>query len=205
MLILTSLLETGAAAQERRVELRFQAGAEVGVPLFLDVDRDIVRPGASIAGWGGFDIGWFVFDFAMGLHWTVIDTSRIPEILATSGREPLIRLHFSPGVRLQVPTIESVLPYVTGAFDANIWSFEALGEGCGWYYCRQDSRGKFAPGFTGKAGIGIHLKGSVYLDVGLQYSLSGKGNFFERVQWWVEPFIGFIYRGDSDRLGGTGF
>jgi hypothetical protein len=194
-----------AFAQERRVELRFQGGAEVGVPIFLDVDRSIVKPGASLAGWGGFDIGWVVFDFALGLQWSPINTNNIPDIVQPSGREPLIRWHFSPGIRLQVPTIDAVLPYVTGAFDANLWIFEALGSGCGWYYCRDDGRAQFAPGFTGKAGLGIHLKGRMYLDVGFQYSMSGKGNFFERTQWWVEPFIGFIYRGDSDRMGGTGY
>jgi hypothetical protein len=45
----------------------------------------------------------------------------------------------------------------------------------------------------------------MYLDVGFQYSLSGKGDFFDHTQWWVEPFVGFIYRGDSDRCGGTGY
>jgi hypothetical protein len=196
---------SGVLAQERRVELRFQGGVELGVPVFLDVDRDIVKTGASVKGWGGFDIGWAVFDLALGLQWTAIDTDEIPGVFDPSGTEPLIRWHLSPGVRLQVPTLDAVLPYVTGAFDANLWSFAALATGCGWYYCRDDGRAKFAPGFTGKAGLGILLKGSMYLDVGFQYSLSGKGSFFERTQWWVEPFIGFIYRGDRDRLGGTGF
>lgn len=208
MLALTwtlSLSASSAIAQERRVDLRFQGGVELGVPVFLNVDRDIVKSGASLAGWGGFDLGWFVFELGIGFQWTGVDTNEIPEVVLPTGREPLVRLHFSPGVRLQVPTIDAVLPYVTGAFDANVWSFAALGSGCGWYYCRNDSRGKFAPGFTGKAGVGIHLKGSMYLDVGLQYSLSGKGDFFERMQWWVEPFIGFIYRGDPDRFGGTGY
>jgi hypothetical protein len=35
--------------------------------------------------------------------------------------------------------------------------------------------------------------------------MSGKGDFFNRSQWWVEPFIGFIYRGDKDRFGGVGY
>ncbi|MBW1876031.1 MAG: hypothetical protein JRI98_11795, partial [Deltaproteobacteria bacterium] len=64
------LLASSASAQERRVELRFQGGANLGVPIFLDVDRGIVKPGASITGWGGFDIGWVVFDFGIGLQWT---------------------------------------------------------------------------------------------------------------------------------------
>ena len=203
--LLVASVASTSAAQERRVQLRFQGGAEVGVPVFLNVDRSIVRPGGSLAGWAGFDIGWFVFEFGLGWQWTRIQTDNIPDVVLSSGFEPLIRLHFSPGVRLQVPTIDAVLPYVTGAFDANVWSFAALGSGCGWYYCRDDGLAQFAPGFTGKAGVGIHLKGGVYLDVGFQYSMSGKGNFFERVQWWMEPFVGFIYRSDRDRLGGTGY
>ena len=199
------LIASSASAQERRVELRFQGGANLGVPIFLDVDRDIVKPGASITGWGGFDIGWVVFDFGLGLQWTPIDTNNIPNIVQPSGHEPLVRFFFSPGVRFQVPTIDAVLPYITGAFDANLWTFQALDSSCDWYYCRDDSRAQFAPGFTGKAGLGIHLKNAMYLDVGFQYSMSGKGDFFNQTQWWVEPFIGFIYRGDRDRFGGVGY
>ena len=129
----------------------------MGVPIFLNVDRSIVKPGLSLSGWGGFDIGWAVFDFALGVQWTFVDTNQIPDVVRPAGLEPLIRLHFSPGVRLQVPTVEAVLPYITGAFDANVWQFAALGSGCGWYYCRDDARSKFAPGFTGKEGIAIRL------------------------------------------------
>ncbi|HSN83879.1 MAG TPA: hypothetical protein VLS88_14955 [Polyangiales bacterium] len=203
-LILLAVASSGSA-QERRVDMRFQGGVKLGVPVFLDVDRSIVRPGASIMGWGGFDLGWFVFGFGLGFQWNRIDTSDIPNVFERLGNEPLVRLFFSPEVRFQIPTIEAVLPYVTGAFDANIWSFEALGTGCRTFYCRDDGRGQFAPGFTGKAGLGIHLKRAMYLDVGFQYSMSGKGGFFDRTRWWMEPFIGFIYRGDRDRLGGTGF
>ena len=199
------LVATSAAAQDRRVQLRFQGGAEAGVPIFLDVDRDVVRPGASLTGWGGADIGWVVFEMGFGLHWTFIDTDEVPEFIRTDGLQPLIRIHFSPGVRFQVPTLDAVLPYITGVFDANLWQFEAFGDECPWYYCRDEGRARFAPGFTGKVGLGIHLKGAVFLDVGMKYSLSGPGKFFDDTEWWLEPFIGFIYRGDTDRFGGTGF
>lgn len=196
---------TSASAQDRRVQLRFQGGAEAGVPIFLNVDRDVVRPGASITGWGGADIGWVVFDLGFGLHWQIINTDAVPEFIRTNGRQPLIRIHFSPGVRIQVPTLDAVLPYITGAFDANLFQFEAFGNECPWYYCRDEGRARFTPGFTGKVGIGIHLKGAVFLDVGMKYSLSGPGNFFNQTEWWLTPFIGFIYRGDRDRFGGMGF
>jgi hypothetical protein len=193
------LLASSAFAQDRRVQLRFQGGAEAGVPIILDVNRDVVKPGASLTGWGGFDLGWVVFD------WTMINTDAVPEFIRTNGLQPLIRIHFSPGVRFQVPTIDAVLPYVTGAFDANMWQFEAFGNECPWYYCRDESRARFAPGFTGKVGLGIHLKNAIFLDVGMKYSLTGPGQFFDRTEWWVEPFIGFIYRGDRDRFGGMGY
>ena len=196
---------SNASAQERRVDLRFQGGADVGVPVFLNVDRSIVKPGASLKGWGGFDIGWVVISMGMGFMWNPIQTDNIPGVIRPAGREPLVRLHFSPGVRIQVPLIDSVLPYVTGDFDANFWKFQAFGSQCGWYYCRDDGDAKFAPGFTSKAGVGIRLKGNVYLDVGFQFSLSGQGNFFERRQYWMQPFVGFIYRGDTDRFDGTGY
>lgn len=200
------VLASSASAQERRVQLRFQGGVDLGVPIFLDVDRNIVKPGMSIEAWGGFDIGWVVFDFGLGLMWNTIKTDNIPEVMGDGlGNQPLIRWHFSPGIRLQVPTIDAVLPYVTGRFDANLWQLEVLGTDCGWYYCRGEGRFQFAPGFTGKAGLGIRLKGPWFLDVGMKYSLSGKGQFFERTQWWLEPFIGFLFRGDSDRFDGVGY
>lgn len=202
------LVTSGASAQERRVQLRFQGGLDLGVPIFLNVDRNVVKPGASIEGWGGFDIGWVVFDFALGLMWNTIKTNNIPEVQAMGGglgNQPLIRWHFSPGIRLQVPTIDAVLPYLTGRFDANLWQLEALGVDCGWYYCNGQGSFQFAPGFTGKVGLGIRLKGPWFLDVGMKYSLSGKGDFFQRTQWWLEPFIGFLFRGDSDRFDGVGY
>lgn len=188
-------LPSGSSAQARRVELRFQGGAEIGVPIFLDVDRDIVRPGVHIAGWGGFDIGWVVFDVGLGLMFNVISTDDIIEAVGMDlGDQPLIRWHFSPGIRLQVPTLDEVLPYVAGAFDANLWQFEPLGVDCGWYYCRSDSRFRFAPGFTAKSGVAIRVKGPWFIDIGMKYSMSAPGNFFERTQWWVEPFIGLLFR-----------
>jgi len=203
--VVLSVTAAHASAQERRVELRFQGGVDVGVPIFLDVDRSIVRTGASFSGWGGFDIGYLVVGMGMGFMWTPVQTNNIPNVLQREGRQPLVRLHFSPEVRVQIPTIDAVLPYLSGAFDAAFWKFGAFASACGWYYCRTDSDAKFAPGFTGKAGLGIHLKGSMYLDVGFQYSFTGQGNFFEQRRSWMSPFIGFIYRGDSDRLGGTGY
>ena len=208
MIGLCSTLSATAFAQKRRVELRFQGGVDVSVPIFLNVDRNIVKPGAGVSGWGGLDIGWIVFDFGLGLMGNTIKTDNIPEIEAAGGGigdQPLIRWHFSPGIRLQVPTIDAVLPYVTGSFDANLWAFEALAVDCGWYYCRGEGRFRFAPGFTGKVGVGIRLKGPFYLDVGMKYAMSGKGEFFVRKQWWLEPFVGFLFRGGSDRFDGVGY
>ncbi len=195
-----------ASAQQRRVELRFQGGLNVGVPIFLDVDRSIVKPGASFTGWGGFDIGWVAFDFGLGLMWNTINTNNVTEVVSESlGRQPLISWHFSPGVRFQVPTIDDVLPYVAARFNASLWQLEALGVNCGWYYCQDETQFRFAPGFTTKAGVAVRLKGPWFLDVGMKVSMSGKGQFFDKTQWWVEPFVGFLFRGDRDGFDGIGF
>lgn len=204
---LFGMLTSHASAQERRVQLRFQGGVDLGVPIFLNVDRDVVKPGASVEVWGGFDIGWVVFDFALGLMGNTIKTNSIPDIMDDGvGNQPLLRWHFSPGVRFQVPTIDAVLPYLTSSFDANLWLFEGpAASTCGWYYCQGEGRFQFAPGFTGKVGLGIRLKGPWFFDVGMKYAMSGKGNFFNATEWWLEPFIGFLFRGDSDRFDGVGY
>ena len=175
------------------------------MPIFLNVDRDIVKPGLSFTGWGGFDIGWVVFDFGLGLQWTGIDTNKIPNVVQPSGLRAAHTL-----VLLAGRAIPSAQRRGSAAVHHRRIRCEPLElriprAGCGWYYCRDDSRAQFAPGFSGKAGLGIHLKNAMYLDVGFQYSMSGKGDFFNSTQWWVEPFVGFIYRGDSDRFGGTGY
>ena len=66
----------------------YQGSFSLGVPIFLNVDKNVVRPGADLNFFGGFDIGYAVFGLALGAMWTPINFYNIPEAPAGSGYEP---------------------------------------------------------------------------------------------------------------------
>jgi len=185
--------------EKQGLEVGFTWGLSIGVPIFLDVPRDVVRPGANINFFGGADFGWFIIGGDAGLQWTPIDLNGV-QIPGTppvnlSGRSPLTRIYLSiPEFRFQVPDLKVVLPYISGSFDMNFWNFRETQVGCGYWYCSQYSVYRFTPGFTGKAGLGFEVKGGVYIDAGFQYSFTGKGNFFAQSRWWLSPYVGVIVR-----------
>lgn len=51
----------------------FQGGFNIGVPIWLDVDRAVIRPGADLHFFGGYDIGYAMFGLDLGAMWTPID------------------------------------------------------------------------------------------------------------------------------------
>jgi len=171
----------------------------LGVPIFLDVPRDIVRPGASLFFFGGADFDFFAIGGAFGLMWNPIDFGSgtiLDDGSIVSGRNPLSRFYFSlPEIRFQVPGLKLVLPYISGAFDINFWNFRETATGCGYWYCAQYSVYRFTPGFTGKGGLAFNIKESgVHIDVGLQYSFTGKGDFFDDSGWWLAPYVAVLVR-----------
>ena len=113
-----------------------------------------------------------------------------------TGRSPLTRIHLTvPEVRFQVPDLKVVLPYLSFAFDMNFWNFRETAVGCGYWYCSTYAVYRFTPGFTGRAGVGFNIKNSgVHIDVGFQYSFTGKGNFFQESGWWLAPYAGVLVR-----------
>jgi hypothetical protein len=191
--------ETPPPVQEpggkKPLEVGFTWSLGIGVPIVLDVPRDVVRPGANVNFFGGADFGWFIIGGDAGLQWNPIDfnSGAVPGI---TGRGPLTRIYLSlPEVRFQVPDLPVVLPYISGAFDINFWNFQETAIGCGYWYCSAYRVYRFTPGFTGKAGVGFNIKESgVHIDVGFQYSFTGKGNFFEDSGWWLSPYVGVLVR-----------
>jgi hypothetical protein len=173
-----------------------QGGLNIGVPLFLDVDRNVVRPGADIHGFGGYDMGYAMFGLDLGAMWTPIDLRKVsttpPE--PNLERSPVTRLHFAPEVRVQIPNQSRILPYVAITFDANWWQFRETAIGCGFWYCAQFKVFRFTPGFTAKGGMAFRIREGVHIDVGFKYSLSGPGNFFLRREQWITPYIGVLGR-----------
>lgn len=188
-----------AEQTKKGLEVGFTWSLGLGVPIVLNVPHDIVRPGANIFFFGGADFGFFVIGGSVGLMWNPIDFgsgTRLQDGTIVSGRNPLNRFYFSiPEVRFQIPGLKLVLPYVSGAFDINFWNFRETGVACGWWYCSPVSVYRFTPGFTGKAGLGFNVKQSgVHIDVGFQYSFTGKGDFFEESGWWLAPYVGVLVR-----------
>ena len=184
--------------EKKGLDVSFTWGLSIGVPIVLNVPRETVRPGANINFFGGADFGWFVIGGDAGLQWNPIDLNGVVVGgVALSGRNPLTRIYLSaPEVRFQVPDLKVVLPYITGSFDMNFWNFAETGVSCGgiYWYCGQYSVYRFTPGFTGKVGAAFEVKGGVYIDVGFQYSFTGKGNFFSESGWWLSPFVGVLVR-----------
>ena len=179
-------------------ELRVITGATVGVPLFLDNDRDVVKPGGEMNAWVGLDIGWLVFAQGFGASWTPIDLGAVPGGEGF-GQDPLARLFLSTEMRFQIPVYDPLLPFLSAAFDANWWRHrDSEGLTCDFWYCQSRSSFTFAPGFTAKAGLGIKVGQRIYLDLGSKFSFTGSGNFFQATEWFVTPFLGITYRGDPD-------
>ena len=192
--------------QKKGLEVSFIWGLSIGVPIILDVPREFVRPGAALNFFGAADFGWFAIGGDAGLQWNPIDfgsgtTVTLPDgtTATLSGRSPLTRIYLSaPEVRFQVPDLPVVLPYLSGSFDMNFWNFAETAVGCGYWYCSRYSVYRFTPGFTGKAGVGFNINESgVHIDVGFQYSFTGKGNFFEESGWWLAPYVGVLVRNRS--------
>jgi hypothetical protein len=182
--------------EEEGLKVGFTWALQIGVPIFLDVNRDIARPGADISFFGGADFGFFVIGGAAGIGWNPIDLNgQVVEGVLLSGRSPLTRLFLSiPEVRFQVPDLKVVLPYISGAFDMNFWNFRETSTGCNYYYCSNFSVYRFTPGFTGRGGIAFEAKHGIYIDMGLRYSFTGEGNFFMRSHWWLTPYVGVLVR-----------
>jgi hypothetical protein len=175
--------------KKKGLEVGFTWALGLGVPIVLDVPRENVRPGANLFFFGGADFGFFIIGGATGLMWNPIE-------LPDGFREPLNRFYFSlPEVRFQVPDLKVVLPYISGSFDINFWNFTETGFGCGYWYCAEFAVYRFTPGFTGRGGLGFNIKESgVYIDVGFQYSFTGKGDFFDQSGWWLAPYAGVLVR-----------
>lgn len=177
------------------LQKRFQWSLNVGVPIFLDVDLQVIRPGADIAWVGGLDIGYVVFGIGAGVMFTPVNLSNFVDDNGNRGTQsPLTRLYFFPEIRFQLPNHRLVLPYLTGTFDANWWNLRETSVSCGFAICSRSSVYRFTPGFTGKVGAAFELKRGVKLDLGMKYSLSGKGDFFQQTRWWLTPYIGVLVR-----------
>lgn len=182
--------------QKVGAERGFQGGFNIGVPVFLDVDGDVVRPGADLHFFGGYDIGYAMFGIDLGAMWNPIDLAGIVGTPPGTDRErsPVTRLYVAPEVRAQVPNESPILPYAAMTFDVNWWHFRETEIACGFWYCSQVSVFRFTPGFTAKVGLGFRIKQGPHVDVGVKYSFSGAGKFFPDSEQWITAYLGVLAR-----------
>lgn len=190
--------KTGARA---RPTYRAYGAFDIGVPVMLDVDRDLVRPGANLHAQGGWDFGYGAIFLHGGWRWIPVDFNRARDAgvdtYGASGRTPLKNPYFGIGLRGQIPNSSRFLPYASVSFDFNFWNFREQGVACGGYYywwCNGYDVYRFTPGFSGRIGTGIELVSSIYLDLGLGVSMSFEGDFFDKNRAWLEPYLGVMHR-----------
>ncbi len=177
----------------------YQGSFGIGVPVALDVDTNVVRPGADLNAFGGYDIGYVVFGLGLGAMWTPLNLYNIPGATPGAGydRSPMTRLYLAPEFRVQVPNRSRLLPYLGVTFDANWWRVKETQIVCGgvyYYYCSRRAIFRFTPGMTVKLGMAIRVSTGSHIDIGVKYSLSGTGSFFFRREQWITPYIGMLFR-----------
>ncbi|MBT8453261.1 MAG: hypothetical protein KJO40_14970 [Deltaproteobacteria bacterium] len=186
-----------SSAAQRASHRGYQGSFNLGVPILLNADRNVVRPGADLYGFGGFDMGYVVFGLGLGAMWTPINFYNIPGIDPGYDRRPMTRLYLAPEVRVQVPNNTPLLPYLGISFDANWWRVAETNVVCSgnfYYYCARVAVFRFTPGMTARVGLAIRVASGTYVDLGVKYSLTGPGSFFFQREQWVTPYVGMLFR-----------
>ena len=171
----------------------YQGAFHIGVPLWLNVDRNIVRPGADLNIFGAYDMGYVAFGVGAGVMWTPINFDQVPGVTGV-GRRPLTRLYLAPELRVQIPNTTPIMPYVGITFDANWWRVAQTDVVCGQFYCRRVAVFLFTPGFTAKFGLAFRVLQGTYLDLGVKYSYTAPGQFFAQREQWITPYFGMLFR-----------
>jgi hypothetical protein len=186
-----------SSVEQRASHRGYQGSFNLGVPIWLNADRDVVRPGVDLNGFGGFDMGYVAFGLGLGAMWTPINFYNIPGIDPGFDRRPMTRLYLAPEVRVQVPNNTPLLPYLGISFDANWWRVAETNVVCTgnfYYYCARIAVFRFTPGMTAKIGLAIRVASGSYIDLGVKYSLTGPGSFFFQREQWITPYVGMLFR-----------
>lgn len=189
--LLVGLVPTQSHAADEEYVRHTELGMNLGVMIWNDVDRDIVKPGAALTARLGFDFKYFVPQMEFGLRWTAIDPSKLDPLLQ---RDPLRSIVFALGSRFQVPNQSRVTPYADVMFDMNWWNYrEVSNPSCVSYYCNSVAKYRFTPGFRGRLGMLIRATDLFEVELGFGAAFSFRGSFFIQNRSWLEPYVGFTY------------
>ncbi len=168
-------------------------GLDVGVLLWNGADREVVRPGGTVAARIGYDYKWWAPMLGLGFRGNGVDLSSLQGAPQGTTRETLTNIFFSLGVRFVTPNRTRVAPFLDGWFDFNWWSLAQTQVVCGVWYCQGTGLYRFAPGFHGRIGLQIRVAPRADLEIGFGAGYSFRGQFFESNRSWIEPSVGFTY------------
>jgi hypothetical protein len=187
-----------APPQRRRVPATV-ASLYLGVPLWNDVPREIVRPGFELVGRFGYDLGYIVPELEFGWRWIWVDLDEAARqnpdaAIDRRGTETLDSFWFSLGLRLQVPNDSPVTPFASAHFAFDWWNFLETGYACGWWYCSTVNVYRFTPGFDFRFGLEVEVRPMLQVEAGLGVGFAFRGSFFDDNQSWLSPFLGLTYR-----------
>lgn len=192
----TAVAITARAQHENPWEVRYphiEFGVDVGVMLWNGVDRNVVRPGGTVAAHFGWDYKWWVPMFALGFRGNGIDVRNIPNASPTAQRQALTNIFFALGMRFVSPNRTRVAPFLDGWFDLNWWHLNETQVVCNVWYCQGVNQYRFAPGFHGRIGMQIRVAPQADLEIGFGAGYSFRGQFFLENQSWLEPSFSFTY------------
>lgn len=186
---------TPSSAKQYAMHRGYQGALNLGIPIWLNADRNVVRPGANLDFFGAYDMGYVAFGLGVGVMWTPINFYDIPGASGSGyERRPMTRLYLAPELRVQIPNSTPLMPYVGVTFDANWWRVAQTDIVCGAFYCTRAAAFLFSPGMTAKLGFALRVMDGTYLDLGVKYSLTGPGSFFSGREQWITPYFGMLFR-----------
>lgn len=178
----------GFPRPERRL-LGLLSQLQLGLPFMMSEDAVRRDPGANLSARFALTSRYIGGGFQGGYQWIPGD-DRNEQTGATLGRA-----FFGPFMHLQFPTRSVLTPYGQLGVDFNYWNRSERERYCDPFQCFTTRVYRFTPGLHGRLGgmIAFGRKERVDVDLGLEANLSFRGSYFSSNEWFLMPYLGFLF------------